>query len=155
MGEVRVQAEGELRWVQGSGSGLAWLTAASPKSGTFAYVRSFDFSSAQTHQAISDRGVPTHWKHISKTPITVNANADWTGYWPTALTASGVSLPLMHLEFVAREDELGITPTGRYIQFLGVVTDNMQVTENENADTIAFTFQALALIGPAATGYLG
>jgi len=155
MTEVRVQAEGELRWVQASGTGVAWATASAPQSGDFAFVRSFDFSSAQTHQIVMNRGTPDHWKHISKSTITVNVQADWTGYWPSALTSSAASLPLMNLEFVAREPELGITPTGRYIQFHGVVVDNIQVTENENADTIAFTFQALATDGMTASGFLG
>ncbi len=155
MAEVRVQAEGELRWVQASGTGVAWATASAPQSGIFAYVRSFDFSSAQTHQVINERGKPNHWKHISRSPITINANVDWTGYWPTAITSSAASLPLMNLEFVAREPELGTTPTGRYIQFHGVVIDNVQVTENENANTMALTLQALATNGMTASGYLG
>ena len=154
MAEVRVKAEGEFRWVQASGSGTAWGTGSAPPSGLIGFCESFDYSSAQRVQTISERGTPNHHKIVGTDPITVNVSFNWTGYVPTALTASGASIPMMHMEYVARESEKGITPTGRYIQFHGVAVNNIRLNEGDPSQ-VNMSFVALGMVGPTSTGYLG
>lgn len=152
MAEVRVQQEGSLMWVQQSGTGTTWATAASPNSGVFGFVRSFTFTSGATVQQIAERGRPHHNKIVSFQPIQVTVSCDWTGFNITALSGSGASVPMIALEWRASAAE---TPTtGRYVQFMGIPVNNIQYTENENADTQQYTFNALAIIGPTGSGYL-
>lgn len=152
MAEVRIAQEGSLQWVQQSGTGTTWATASAPTSGVFGFVRSFSFTSGATIQQIADRGRPSHNKTVSFQPIQVTVNVDWTGFQISAASGSGASTPMIMLEYRASAAE---TPTtGRYFQFMGVPVNNIQYTENENADTQQYTFNALAMIGPTGTGYL-
>jgi len=150
--EVRTLGEGTLKWVAASGSGTAWGTASAPPSGTFGYVRSLTYSSGRRVVAVMERGVPTHWKQVGRDPINVTVNFAWTGSVPTAISGSGASVPMIHLEHAADHPE--DSATANYHQFYGVVTTNMQFTEGDNEDTIALTMQALAMNGPTASGYL-
>lgn len=153
MAEIRNMREGMLRWVQASGSGNGWATATSPASGVFGFVRSFSFTSAQTIQTISDRGTPNHHKVVSKDPPSLTVNIAWTGNLPTALSGTGASVPMFHLEYRANEPENG--NSGRYAQFYGAPVQQWQFTEADTEDTIAFTFPLLGMSGWNASGYLG
>lgn len=154
MAEVRVQLEGSFRVVQGSGSGATWATASAPPSGLLAYVQSFNFTSAQTVTTITERGIPSHHKITQKAPINLTVNALWTGGMPTALTASGATVPLYHGEFRASAAEIGNGNTGFYYQFFGLALQSVQLTEQSNGDTLALQYMALGMVGPTGSGYL-
>lgn len=154
MPEVRVMSEGTLRLVQGSGSGRSWATATSPVSALLAYVQSFSFTSGQTITTIKERGIPDHHKVTEKNPIEVTFECLWTGAFPAAVTASGVSIPHFHMEHKALAGEIGAT-SGFYHQFYGAALENIQWTEQSEGNRISLTFRALAMNGPTASGYLG
>lgn len=153
MPEVRVQAEGSLWFVQASGSGRTWATASAPASGLVAFVQSFSHTSAANFVQVADSGVPDHHKMVSKSPIDVTFNCLWTGAFTGALTASGSTVPMWHLEYRASAAELG-SNSGFYYQYHGVVRTNDAFNEAAEGSTIALTFRALAMNGPTASGYI-
>lgn len=158
-GEIFVQAEGVLRFVQASASGgnasgaRVWATGSAPPSGTLAYVQSFGYTSGRTIQTILDRGLPTHHKETQKDPIQLTFNCLYTGAIPEPVSASGATMPLYHIEFEANDAANG--NTGRYMQFHGVAIKSVQFSENAQGDTVAFTTVALGMNGPTGSGYLG
>lgn len=152
--EVRTFPEGTLRAVQASGSGRTWSTAATPNSALFAYVQAGkSVQSARTMNAIMERGVPDHWKFGEATPITVTFTVKQTGAISAFLTASGASVPLLHLEHRASATENGAA-TGIFNQFMGCVIQSIAWTENPDGNTIQFTFGALACTLFTASGFL-
>lgn len=151
MAETRTQKEGSLWWVRASGSGRTWATASAPASGLFGFVQSFTYTSAQTTMQVSERGVPNHKKLISEGPINGNATFYWTGILPSAVSGSGASLPMYHMEYKAIQPENG--NTGLYTQFMGVSFDNIQFTEG-GPSQIQVNFDALNMIGPTGSGYI-
>ena len=151
--EGRNAREGSLWWVANSGTGTAWSTGSAPLSGLFGHVRTFDHTSAVTYYAVMERGKPHHWKMGDQSPITLNVTFDWTGHSVSALSGSGASVPLIHLEHKALSPELA-SETGRYHQFYGVVIPSQQNTEAGDGDTITLQMQALGMLGPTASGYL-
>lgn len=151
--EVRVQLEGTLWWVRGSGSGNIWATASAPVSGLAGYVQSFSFTSALTLATMSDRGIPTHHKIASKQPIQVTFQCLWTGVHPSAVSGSGASVPFDHLEFKALVPE-DTAIRGAFYQFMGFARQQLQFTEQAQGDTIQFQGMALGMVGPTASGYL-
>lgn len=153
MAEVRVQAEGTLWWVQASGSGRTWATASAPASGLVGYVQSFSHTSAANFAQIMERGVPDHHKLVSKSPIDVTFNFMWTGQFTGALTASGSTVPMVHLEYRASAAELG-SNSGFYYQYHGAVLTNNAFNEAAEGSTIAQSFRALAMNGPTGSGYV-
>jgi hypothetical protein len=160
--EVRTLAEGTLRWVQAGAAATTgvtgWVTASAPASGLFGYVQAgMTFSRTETFVGIHDRGVPKHFKH-TKTEIgkgnfklLYGITAD---YPATALTASGWSVPMVHLEWRANYTENG-TASGIYWQLHNVVIDTPKLTEAENGDDATYDFQFISWNGPTASGYLG
>lgn len=153
-GEVRVMAEGTLWWVQASGSGRTWATAASVPSGQFGYIQEgMTFTSAKEMVAIMERGVPDHWKTVGFSPIDVSFSLllGISGV-PPILTASGTTTPMLHIEHRASAQELGAS--GTYFQFMGVPLHSLKWTENKNGNKIDFTFKALAMVGPTGSGYI-
>jgi hypothetical protein len=154
MPEVRVMAEGTLRVVQGSGSGRTWATGASQPSALLAYVQSFSWTSGQTVTTIKERGVPDHHKITEKDPIDVTFECLWTGSFPSAITASGASIPHWHIEHKALAPEIGAT-SAFYHQFHGAALQNIQFTEQSEGNRISLTFRTLGMNGPTASGYLG
>jgi hypothetical protein len=151
MAEVRNLMEGTLYWVQGSGSGKTWATASAPTSGLFGFVQSMNYSSAQRLVAVSNRGIPDHWKQVGKDPISISVTFAWTGSTPTAISGASASVPFWHLEYKADMPEAASTAT--YFQFIGVPVQSLQWTEGDQ-DTVQFTMQALAMVGPTASGYI-
>lgn len=154
MPEVRTQQEGEMRFVQASGSGRAWATGATPPSGIVGYVQDFSFTSAQQIATIMNRGIPDHHKMQSKTPIDLNVNYLWTGGQFTALTASGASMPEFHMEYRASAVEVGNGSTGAYYQFMGCALIQAQLQERPEGTIINAQYRALAMVGPTGSGYL-
>jgi hypothetical protein len=155
--EIRVLSEGTLRWVQASGTG-GWSTASAPASGLLGYVQAgFKFGQQEDFVPILDRGVPKHFKHVKQNvgkgqfKLLYGITAD---YPATAVTASGVSVPMVHLEWRANYTENG-TGSGLYWQLRNVVFGNPQITENDNGDDGVWDFQYLSQCGPTASGFLG
>jgi len=156
MGEARNALEGTLSWVQASGSGKSWLTASAPASGTLGFVENFRFTSALTREVIMERGIPSHHKLVSKQAIPVSFDVLWanTAEWPyAALTASGSTTPMVHLELKMTAPE---TPalTGNYYMFFGWPVNSLDFTETTPANRLSFQGQALGMLGPTASGYI-
>lgn len=154
--ETRVMAEGELRYVAASGSGVAWATASGAATGLLAYVTNFTWTSAQTVTAISDRGIPTHNKFLDKSPIQLQCTVNYvnTAQMPPPASGAGASVPMYHLEFRMKKPEISVSAgSGEYMQFMGVPVSQLQFTEG-GPNTMQRTMQALAM-ATAASGYLG
>ncbi len=162
--EVRTLSEGTLRWVQAGASGGAssgitgWITASAPSSGLLGYVQAgMTFSRTETYVPAYDRGVPKQFKHTKTEAgkgsfsVLYGVTAD---YPPTGATASGFSVPMVHLEWRANYTELSPS-TGMYWQLHNCVLGSPKFTENENGDVANWDFQFLNWVGPTASGYLG
>ena len=156
MAEVRNLPEGILRWVQASGAS-GWATAATPASGTFGYVRpGMTFTQPHRFEPVFNRGQPGHFKFVRKEVGTLQFRLGYgitAEYPPTAITASGVSVPQIHLEWEAQTPE--DTRTGIYWQFRNCTFLGPKVSEGEQEDEIDFQFQYISHNGPTASGYLG
>ena len=153
MTEVRNLHEGALRWVAASGSGTTWATASAPTTGLLGFVTNFTFTSAQTMDPISNRGTLSHWKRTDDQPVTLSWDLLWgiTANYPTWITSSGASVPMIHLEFESTAPEAGIA---LWHQFHGVVLDQLSLTEANPSNTQSWTCRALGMNGPTASGYL-
>lgn len=152
--EVHTLQEGTLWWVQASGQGASWATASSPASGLFGYVQSFNYTSAQQIVTIADRGIPTHHKLQAKQPIQISVEFLWTGRIPSALSGSGATMPMFHLEHRASAAEIGNGTTGDYHQFYGAALNSNKLTENEQGNRVTFDLVALGMLGPTGSGYI-
>ena len=156
MAEVRNLPEGILRWVQASGTG-GWLTASGPASGTFGYVRAgFTFQQPLRFEPVFNRGTAGHFKFVRKEAGVLQFRLGYgitADYPPTAITASGVSVPAIHIEWEAQTPE--DTRTGIYWQFRNCVPMSPKVSEGDTEDEADFQFQYLSQNGPTASGYLG
>lgn len=153
--EARVQAEGSLWWVQASGSGRSWSTAATPASGLVGLVTDFSFTSGATITTVMERGIPNHHKLTERARIEPSFSFLWTGTnaLPTAATGSGASVPMFHLEFKAIRPE-DFAGSGYYYQFQGVALQSFDFKEAKEGDNITFKAACLAMNGPTASGYL-
>jgi predicted membrane GTPase involved in stress response len=152
MAEARIFAEGTLRCVQASGSGRTWATASAPTSALFGYVQEgFTFTSGRAVITIFERGVPDHHKVTQKEVINGSFTMQWTGSIPSAVSGSGASVPMWHLEHKAAAPENG--GTGVYHQLHGVVVQSIGFTEG-SPNTVNVSFVALAMNGPTGSGYL-
>lgn len=156
MAEIRVKQEGELRFVQGSGSGATWATASAPVSGYAGFVTDWSFNSGIKSYQAMERGVPSHHKLVSKDPIDGTFTFQFTGGMPSALTASGASLPLFHFEWRQKTPEVSTAVgSGSYYQLYGVLFEKLAIKEADQGNTIQVTWKALAMNGPTGSGYLG
>ncbi len=147
-------AEGSLWWVQASGSGRTWATAATPNSGLVGYVTDFSFSSAATITTIMERGTPDHHKLTERSRIEPTFSFLWTGTnaRPTA-TGTGASVPMFHLEFKAIRPE-DFAGSGYFYQFHGCAAQSIDFKEAKEGDNISMKIACLAMNGPTASGYL-
>lgn len=153
MAEVLTFPEGELWWVQASGSGRTWATAATPTSGLFAYVQDGStFTSAMQITTIMERGVPDHYKFLQRDTIGLTFNIQWTGGRPSAASGGGASMPMLHLELKSKRSEH--PGSAFYHQFHGVPIQSLQFTENGAGNTLALNTMALSMNGPTGSGYL-
>jgi hypothetical protein len=159
--EVRTYREGTLRWVQASGRGTGWNTASAPQSGLFGFVEAgANFQpGANEFVRIYNRGTLSHNKLVRNLPVegafTVleGVTGDWPDTRPIA-TASGATVPMIHLEFKYSYVELGAA-SGYYYQLMGVAfPEGVRVTENPEGNTREYTFVALTATGPTASGFL-
>lgn len=157
MPETRTMIEGNVRWVQASGNGSAWVTASAAPTGLLGFVTNMQWGiRQQEHIAIMNRGQFSHWKAGDKGVLAGSFDLIYgitAEYPPTAVTAGGASLPIIHLEHKMLASEVGAT-SGVYHIFAGVVIDSVQITEGK-PNSMTFNFQAATVIGPTASGYLG
>jgi len=152
--EVRTFPEGTLRAVQASGSGTSWATATTPVSALFGYVQAgLSKTSARTVNTIMDRGIPDHHKFGEATPPEWSFTFKVTGVFPSALTASGASVPMWHFEHRASAPENG-TQTGVYSQLMGAIVISQNFTENPDGNTIQMTVRGLRQTIGTGSGYL-
>ena len=163
--EIRVQAEGTLRWVQaGSGTGGAvtsgWVTAASPVSGVIGFAGGFTLDRHSNFVTIWNRGIPHHHKRTMNDVVAVGFNVQYgvTADYPPRqpyITASGFSVPQWHLEFKQHTPEIGSgLATGIYYQFHNCVEEGDPFTEAVEGNSVSFKYRALAAVGPTSSGYL-
>ena len=155
--EVRNFAEGSLRHVVASGTGIAWATASAAATALIGYVQAgLAVKQSQTIETVMERGLPNHHKFVSKQPPEVTFtffNAVSANWPPTATTAPGASLPMVNFELRTDVRELG-APTAEFWQFINCAFIDSNLGEAENADTIAQTWRAMYIAGPTASGYL-
>lgn len=157
MAEARIQAEGSLWWVQASGSGRTWATAASPASGLMGLVTDFSFTSGATVTTIMERGLPHHNKISERARIEPSVSFLWTGThaMPSAVTGTGASVPMFHLEFKATRNEDGTgAGSGYYFQFMGAAMQSFDFKEAKEGDNITMKFACLAMSGANVSGFL-
>lgn len=153
--EVRTQLEGELRWVQASGTG-AWTTASGAATALAGFVQAgLSTNKVQNFNTMMDRGVAKHHKFggAPAPEVTFTVLFGITANYPPQITASGMSVPAIHLELKMRQDEF-VTASGLYYQWLGCVPLSRQFGEAEAGDTLAFSYRALAVNEWAASGYI-
>ena len=157
--EVRVFAEGSLRWVNASASGGGWVTAAAAVSsnGPIGYVQAgMSHTSATNRATVKDRGVPSHHKNIGREPVEVTFTfmEAITANNPALqhVTAGGASLPLMHFEHKATATE---DAGALYYEYLHGTMISDGWTEAEEGNAMQQTWRFLSMIGPTASGYLG
>lgn len=172
--EVRTHYEGELRWIEASGSAVnAWQTASATPTGTgsaawapitglIGYVQAgLSFTQTTTFATIKNRGTPTMHKIQGIEPIDVAFTVlhGLTAQYPSANTAigpsatMGVSRPQYNFELKMRIEEVA-TGTGQYVQFYKGVIPTEAFSEAEAGDTLAFTVRFLGISGFNSTGFL-
>lgn len=155
MAEPRNLPEGELRWVQASGTG-GWATAATPVSGLVGYVQAgATFQQPQTFVPYFNRGTAGGFKFAQKPAGTMSFKVLFgitADYPPTAITASGVSVPEVHFEFKQSTPE--DNRTAIWHQFRNCVNGGPKLTEQANGNEYDFSFQFLTMNGPTGSGFL-
>jgi hypothetical protein len=158
MHEVRVFAEGALRWVNASATGGGWVTAANAVSsmGPMGYVQAgFQNQSAAKVLTVMDRGVPSHHKNIGREPgkIVFKQLVAATANDPALnnVTAGGASVPLKHFEL---KYAAGESTSAMYYQFHHCIKVDNSYTEGEDGNAQDLTYQYLSMTGPTASGYL-
>lgn len=151
--EVRTLSEGTLRFVQASGSGRTWATASAPPSGLMGYIQSFSIDSGRKITTVMERGIPDHHKFTEASPIKVTFDFLHTASGLGFLTASGASMPMIHLEHRASATENG-GGTGVFFQMYGCALESLKFKEAKDGNTISLSFVALAMNGATGSGYL-
>ena len=172
--EIRTHPEGELRWVEASGTGIAvWQTASAvptatstaawaPRSALIGYVQAgVGWDQVVNYTTIMDRGYPVHHKFANEQPseVTFNILFGVTANIPSAVTslgpsALGVSVVQYNFELKMRQSEIA-TASGIYYQFHKAIILRKPFSEAEAGNTLGFTVRALAVNGPTGSGYLG
>jgi hypothetical protein len=154
--EVRVFAEGSLRFVAASAPNGGWITASAPASALVGFVQAgTQAPSAQTVLTIYDRGVPNHHKVTRKEAheFTFTFQEAVTANDPAlrVATAGGATVPLLHFELKSKAAEDG---SAIYYQLhhCSLVSNNW--TEGEDGNNRQQTWRALSYVGPTASGYL-
>ena len=158
--EIRNFAEGNLRWVDASGTG-GWVTAAGAATALVGFVQAgMNFSTAQEVQTILERGSADHHKIASLGPgvdITFTYLQGVTGNSPNPGTAAGASVPAVHFEIRHdRSERVPLTnnPRGYFWQFIHCTLLSKGWTEQAEGNQYQETWRALAIDGPSASGYL-
>lgn len=157
--EVRVHAEGALRWIQASGTGGGvggWATASAAATALVGFVQAdFAFASAQNVVTVKNRGVPDHHKIIGREAVDVTFTylQAVTGNMANPATASGASVPKVHFELLYDVAELP-DPTAQYFQFNHAVLVDRGFSEGEEGNQYSETWRALFMVGPTGSGYI-
>jgi len=155
--EVRIMAEGAMRWVVASGTGQTWGTASAPVTGLIGFVQAGGtFTQTRNVLTVKERGVPHHHKVLGREPIEFNMTfmqAVTANYPPTASTSQGASVPQVNFELMHTVSELG-GPTAQYHQFVNATFVSQQFTEPEDGNRYQQTWRAINYVGPTASGYL-
>lgn len=159
MPEVRNMREGTLRWVQASGSGVVWATAATPQSGLFGFIQAgMAMTWGSEYGIVEDRGEPSHNKRVRTTPPTMRftilegVTADWPDN--VVATASGASVPMVHLEFRERRSELP-SPSALFYRLHGVPwPQGVTLTEQPEGNTREYVANGLSALVASGSGYL-
>lgn len=156
--EVRVFAEGSVRWAVASGTGVAWATASAAATGLVGYVQvGSTFSRGRTVFPVQERGVVDHFKSVQPKlarDFTLTFLQGNTGsYPPTATTGAGASLPLVHFEVKHNLPEVG-SASATYHLFVFCAFESEQWTEEQDGNKYQQKWKAIDIIGPTASGYL-
>jgi len=160
--EVRVFAEGALRWIVASGSATtAMTTASAAQSALVGFVQAgTQQTSAQTVAMIKERGVPHHQKFVGSEAVQLQikflqaVTANDAALAMATGAGNGASVPMVHMELKSNAVELGAT-SAIYRQYLfGTLIDNPW-TEGEQGNECAQTWQFVRMVGPTASGFLG
>jgi len=120
-----------------------------------AFCTNFNHTSAHQFAVIMDRGTISHHKSVSQTPPDFSFDILWgvtAAYPPTNVTGSGATVPMVHFEYKATAKEDG---AALYYQIHGVALNSIQFSEGDEANNATFAGQALAIVGPTASGFLG
>lgn len=152
-GHVRTLKEGTLRMVQASGVGTTFATGSAPASALAGFCEGLNYSSARTIVTMSDRGVPIHHAAVEDMPIDIDFTIKWVSGTFLPNTASGTTLPLMHLEHRASARDEGAA-SAFYHQFFGVAIESLSWKEGKEGDTLQVKGKALGMNGPTGSGYL-
>ena len=153
--EVRIYAEGALRWAQASGTG-GWNTASAPATALVGFVQAgVAFNSAANMLTVKDRGVPHHHKKLGAEPVTVDFTylQAVTANMANPATASGVSTKQIHMELRYQDDEVAAA-SAQYYQFMNGVLLSRGWTEGENGNAFKESWSFLSMTGPTASGYI-
>lgn len=120
-------------------------------------VTDFSFSSAATITTIMERGTPHHHKLTERSRIEPSVSFLWTGNnaMPSAITGTGASVPMFHLEFKATRNEDGTgAGSGYYYQFMGAAMQSFDFKEAKEGDNLTLKFACLAISGANTSGFL-
>ena len=154
--EVRIFAEGALRWVQASSTG-GWNTGSAAVTALMGFVQAgMAYTSANNVQTVMERGLPSHHKEIGKAPPTITFSYlhAVTGNIPNSInTASGVSVKAAHFELRMNAPE-SAAAAYEYYQFIHGVLETRGFTEGENGNQYQETWRFLSMVGPTASGYI-
>lgn len=153
--EVRVFAEGSLRWAQASGTG-GWNTASAAPTALVGFVQAgLNAASAQTIVTVKERGQPAHHKVVGIEPIEVTFNylLNLTANIVQPITAVGASTKQAHFELRINAPEDNAT-SYMYYQFMNGVRESIGITEAENGDMLAEKWRFLTMTGPTGSGYI-
>ena len=153
--EVRIFAEGALRWAQASGTG-GWATASAPATALVGFVQAgVGFSSARRVITVMDRGTPHHHKNQGPDPIEVTFTymQAVTANMANPATASGVSTPQVHMELRQQDNEIAAA-SAQYFQMMNGILVSRGWTEGEDGNQFSETWRFLSMTGPTASGYL-
>lgn len=153
--EVRTLAEGNLRWIQASGTG-AWNTASAAASALVGFVQAgTNFVSAQGVTTIMERGTAHHLKRVSvdSVPVKFTYLQAVTANIANPAQSSGVSTPQVHFELKTTDTE-NAAATAQYFLFLNCVLESRGWTEGANGNQFQESWRALSVVGPTGSGYL-
>ncbi len=160
--EVRIAAEGQLRFVQASGYTGIMTTASGAVSKLVAYCSELRANfQPPAFTWIRDRGVLSHLKRTNDggpyeweaRALVVNTGTLLTVTTGIA-TASGASVAKVHVEYksITNEDP---TLTAVYYHLHHAVLTDLSMEENEDGNVYRVKFQGWSAVVATASGYLG
>jgi hypothetical protein len=137
--EIRNFAEGELRWVESSGTG-GWITANNAMTGQLGYVLAgLGYSIQNTYQTIYERGTAMHhkWLSINAPELTFTVLHGLTAQYPPYETSA------YHFEMRMIQQENG---SSIYKKFCNCVLTNRRFSEEDNGNKLQFTYRSLNIL---------